>query len=95
MEALVDDGEDERLGEADDEQADARRQDDLLQRQRREHMTDAGGELREEVMILADGLLLGSTHEDDRNRDRRERHSVRDRDHPAAERRVETGAEQR
>ena len=53
MQSLVEDGEDDRLGEADDEQRNTGREHDLAKRQRRNDVSCAGQQFGDEVVLVA------------------------------------------
>ena len=53
MQSLVDDGEDHRLREADEEQAEPRRDDDLAKGQCASDVSRSGQKLLDEVVLLA------------------------------------------
>ncbi len=63
MQPELDDGEEERLGKPDHQQAGRGRQDDLLQGERGEDMPHARRQLGEEVLLLALDSRLGRAHE--------------------------------
>ncbi len=88
----LDDCEEERLGKPDHQQARSGREDDLPQRQRGEDMSHARRELSEEVLLFALDSRLGRAHEEECHRKADERETVRDRNDPATERRIETRA---
>lgn len=87
-------GEQERLREADDQQARAGREDDLLQGQRGEDMPQAGCQLGEEVLLLPLESCFGRTDEQEGNRDADEGERICGRHDATTKRGIETGSEQ-
>ena len=95
MEALVEHCEDHRFGEADEQQAEPRREHDLTERQRRADMTRTCQQLLEEVMLLPLEAWLFNPQRQERGDDGNEARRVEDRDRAAADRRVDRGADER
>ena len=72
MQSLVDDGEDHRFREANEEQAETGRDDDLAKRQRAGDVPGSGQKLLDEVVLLSgEARLLDLQQQQRRSRPRR------------------------
>jgi len=95
VEPLVEHREDDRLREADNEQAHTARQDDLLQRGCPKDVASAGENLSDEVVLLALESRLGRAQEQQRDHDGDEARGVEHRNGAASCRGVDPGADER
>ena len=95
MQSLVEDGKDDRFREADEEQAETGRDDDLTKGQCAGDVSRSGQKLLDEVVLLPGETRLVDLERQQRQDDRNETERVEDRDRAAADRGVDGGADER